>query len=67
MHAMIEPGRLRLEFAHRRLRASFVARNEDNSRAEPRECEDRDFADAGGRARGDDGLALHGMDPSASA
>ena len=63
MHAMAEPGRFRLELAHRRLRASFVAGDEDDASAEPREREDRGFADARGRAGGDDGLALHRMIP----
>ena len=33
MHAMVEAGRFRLELAHRRLRAGFVAGNEDNASA----------------------------------
>ena len=46
MNAMVESRRFRLELSHRRLRAGFVAGDEDNASAQPRQREDRGFADA---------------------
>jgi len=66
MQVMAEPGRFRLELLHRRFRPRFVPRDDDNSRAHARERDDCGFADAGGRARGDDGPALHQLYPLAS-
>ena len=59
MHAMAEPGRFRFELAHRRLRPSLIAGDDDDPGAHSRELEDRGFADARGRAGRDNGLALH--------
>ena len=66
MQAMVEPRRLCRELPHRRLCPSFVPRYDDNARAHARKRNDRGFADAGGRARGDDGPALHQLYPLAS-
>ena len=59
MHAMAEPGRLGFELAHRRLRPSLVAGDDDDPRAHPCELQDRGLADARRRAGRDNGLALH--------
>ncbi len=46
MDAMAEPRRFRLELLHRRMRASLVAGDENDASAQPRQREDRGFADA---------------------
>ena len=59
VNAMADPRRFGFELAHRRLRAAFVTGDENDASAQASKREDGDFPDAGGRAGGDDGLALH--------
>ena len=60
------PGAFASSLQHRRLRATLVARDEHDARAQPGKLQDRDFADAGRRAGRDDGLAFHQDGPLAA-
>ena len=46
MHTVAKPGRFGLELAYRRLSAIGVARDDYDASTQPREFQDRGFADA---------------------
>ena len=59
MHAVAKPRRLGFEPVERRLGAPFVARDDNDARAHPRERKRCNLADPRRRAGRDHGLSFH--------
>ena len=57
--SVAEPGRRRLETGKRRIGAGGVAGDQDDARAQTGQRQDRLFANAGGRPRRHNCLAVH--------